>query len=406
MRDPGVSVKTLLLHPKLGLGGGEGYIRQFPSKEEILDFDVIFMGDVGFSSDELSEEQLALIEGLVRHHGSGLVLLPGRRGRHISLMKSPVSEAYPVILDDTMPQGVSSGLPSAMELSSEGREHFLTMLADTPKANAEVWRSLPGFSWNAAVKRTLPGSNVIAIHSGLRLGASRMPILVTREHGNGNVLFMGIDSAWRWRKGVEDKYHYRFWGQVVRWMAHKRHIAKDAGIRCFFIPEAPRVGGTVFLHASVYDRLNQPIENAEVDVSVMPEEPGDAAAEFRLFADKGEWGVYRGSFAATTPGVHTVTLRCPQNNAELSFKIDVAGKTLERQGQPVNIRALEEIARITKGKLFMTNEMDKLAEHISALPRRTQIHRRLPLWCQWWWAGAIIALLASHWTLRKLFGLL
>jgi hypothetical protein len=246
MRDPGVSVKTLLLHPKIGPGGGRGYIRQFPSKDEILDFDVIFLGDVGLSPDELSEEQLSLVEGLVRHHGSGLVLLPGRRGRHVSLMKTPVSDAYPVLLDETLPQGISSGVPSAMELSSEGRDHFLTMLADTPNANADVWRSLPGFSWNAAVKRTLPGSNVIAIHSGLRLGAARMPILVTREHGSGNVLFMGIDSAWRWRKGVEDKYHYRFWGQVVRWMAHKRHIAKDAGIRCFFLPEAPQLGATVF----------------------------------------------------------------------------------------------------------------------------------------------------------------
>jgi hypothetical protein len=99
-------------------------------------------------------------------------------------------------------------------------------------------------------------------------------------------------------------------------------------------------------------------------------------------------------------------LRCPQNNAELNFKIDVAGKTLERQGQPVNMRALEETARITKSKVFMTNEMDSLAEHISALPRRIEIHRRLLLWCQWWWAGAIISLLALHWTMRKLFGLL
>ena len=27
---------------------------------------------------------------------------------------------------------------------------------------------------------------------------------------------MGSDSAWRWRRGVEDKFHYRFWSQVVR----------------------------------------------------------------------------------------------------------------------------------------------------------------------------------------------
>ncbi|MBN1863597.1 MAG: hypothetical protein JW808_01715, partial [Victivallales bacterium] len=59
MRDPGVRVNTLLLHPRLGPGGGKQYIPQFPSKDEILDFDVIFLGDVGLSPDELSEGQLS-----------------------------------------------------------------------------------------------------------------------------------------------------------------------------------------------------------------------------------------------------------------------------------------------------------------------------------------------------------
>ena len=43
--------------------------------------------------------------------------------------------------------------------------------------------------------------------------------------------------AWRWRRGVEDTYHYRFWGQVVRWMAHQRHLAHKEGIRFFYNPE-------------------------------------------------------------------------------------------------------------------------------------------------------------------------
>ena len=47
----------------------------------------------------------------------------------------------------------------------------------------------------------------------------RIPLLVTRTFGAGKILFMGTDGAWRWRRGVEDLYHYRFWGQVVRWMS-------------------------------------------------------------------------------------------------------------------------------------------------------------------------------------------
>ena len=50
-------------------------------------------------------------------------------------------------------------------------------------------------------------------------------MIVTRSAGNGKVLYMGTDSAWRWRKGVEDTYHYRFWGQVVRWMSRPTGFA-------------------------------------------------------------------------------------------------------------------------------------------------------------------------------------
>src|SRR5438105_12925440 len=51
---------------------------------------------------------------------------------------------------------------------------------------------------------------------------------------------MGTDGAWRWRKGVEDKYHYRFWGQVVRWMAYQRNMVKGETMRLYYSPDQPR----------------------------------------------------------------------------------------------------------------------------------------------------------------------
>ena len=50
---------------------------------------------------------------------------------------------------------------------------------------------------------------------------------------------MGTDAAWRWREGVEDKYHYRFWGQVARWMAYQRGIASGEKMRLFYSPDNP-----------------------------------------------------------------------------------------------------------------------------------------------------------------------
>ena len=405
MRDPGVDVNTLLLHPRLGAGGGKGYLAKFPTKEELSSYDVIFLGDIGISSKEISKENAELIEGVVKHQGSGLVFMPGYQGKQISLLDTPLGDMYPVVLNKQKPEGFSSGIESKMELSGQGRDHFLLMLADSPSMNSYVWRHLPGFFWNAAVEKERPGSNVLAIHSGLKCESGRMPLIVTREYGNGNVLFMGTDSAWRWRKGVEDKYHYRYWGQVVRWMAHKRHLAHDEGIRCFFVPESPREKSKVSLYATLHDRSGRAVDNANVEVTLSSEN-GKSSTSFKLRQEKEGWGLYKGSFIPETGGIYELAIRCKETGSDIKIKIDVAGKIRERIGQPIRKNSLFEIARITKGAVFKTDELQKLLSTINALPKQIELEKRFLLWCQWWWGAIIIILLSAYWAMRKIHGMI
>ena len=404
MRDPGVEVHTLLLHPQLGPGGGKGYISAFPTKEELSKYDVIFIGDIGIAANELTKKDAELLEGVVKQQGSGVVFMPGYQGKELSLLDTAIGDMYPVDLDKDRPGGYASGIESRMELSGKGREHFLLMLADTPSMNSYVWRHLPGFFWNAAVKKERPGSTVLALHSGLKCESGRMPLIVTRQYGNGNVLFMGTDSAWRWRKGVEDKYHYRFWGQVVRWMAHKRHIAYDQGIRCFFVPEAPHAKNLVTLYATLHDRSGAPVDNAPVSVSITPEN-GGTATTFKLHQEKNGWGLYKGSFTPDSSGIYTVNISSPQTGSNIDIKLDVSGEKREKIGEPVSRNTLIEITRITKGKLFTPDELDKLVEQVNALPKQVVIEKRFMLWCQWWWGAIIILMLTIYWIARKINGL-
>ena len=128
---------------------------------------------------------------------------------------------------------------------------MLTALDDDPQTNWAVWESLPGFYWHAAVVRAKAGSEVLAVHAESSNQYGRVPLLVTRPAGAGKVLFMGIDSVWRWRMGVEDQYHYRFWGQVIRWMAYQRNMAVGETMRLSYRPDQPEIGETVTLRASV-----------------------------------------------------------------------------------------------------------------------------------------------------------
>ena len=89
-RDPGVELSCLLLRPDLGPGEGGNYIPAFPdSKEALAPYDVVFLGDVGIGQDELTDHDAELLKGLVEQQGSGLVFVPGRRGRETDFSQQP-----------------------------------------------------------------------------------------------------------------------------------------------------------------------------------------------------------------------------------------------------------------------------------------------------------------------------
>jgi len=403
-RDPGMEISTVLYLPDIGMGGGKNYLDKFPPKNELSKYDVIFLGDVGVGEGQLAAEDAENIKGLVRHQGSGLVFLPGMKGKELSLMNGPLGELMPVELDKAKPEGLTSPVESKLVLTSTGKDHFLTMLADNPAQNSYLWRELPGFYWNSAVLTAKTGSNILAVHSAIKSGGGRMPLLVIKEYGSGNVLFMGTDSAWRWRKGVEDKYHYRFWGQVVRWMAHKRHLAHDEGIRLFYTPENPKAGQTVFLNATIHDRTGMPVDDAEIIVNVK-DKAGKSVQRLKLFPEKGGWGSYKGEFVPEKNGDFTLLTESEKNSISMKTELTVSRESREKTGEPANWNILKEVAQISGGELTAAEDIDKLVTKIMALPKYIDLEKRFVLWCQWWWCLIILVLISSYWTGRKMAGL-
>ena len=224
-----------MFHPDSeNVGGGEGYLDEFPGEDTLSDYDVIFLGDVGVAPEQLSFENVSALKQHVSNQAAGLVLMPGFRGFQLTLLETTLEPLFPVIMDTAQPRGWGSASPGQFELTELGARSLLTRLEDTENANANLWSSLPGFQWFAGISRAKAGSEVLATHSSDTNQYGRIPLIVTKTFGTGKILFMGTDGAWRWRKGVEDKYHYRFWGQVARWMAYQRNMASDELMRLFY----------------------------------------------------------------------------------------------------------------------------------------------------------------------------
>ena len=404
VRDPGVDVSVVLFHPGIGPAEGRGYLAGFPSSaEEISSYDVVILGDVGVGPDMLSEKDASALAAIVEQQGSGVVFLPGPRGRQLSLVGTRLGEIMPVTLEAGRGEGYYDAIESRLELTAAGREHLLTRLSVDPEANAAIWRSLPGFFWHAAVEKAKPGSQVLAVHSAARNRNGRIPLVVIRQAGNGRALFLGVDSVWRWRWGVEDTYHYRFWGQMARWMAHRRHMAGDEGMRLFYTPERPEAGQKVFLSATLVEGSGAASANGGVEALIKG--PDGTERRLALEAHEKGWGLFTGSFVPPDQGSYSVTVKCRGSAREAKTEIEVQSAALEKTGWPARRDVLAEISAITSGGCFDSSEFGELARSLTMLAEAPPLEKRFRLWCHPLWLGALISLMAAYWAGRKLMGL-
>lgn len=422
-RDPGVELDCLLLHPTIGIGNGPDYIQEFPKDlAAIQKYDVIFLGDIGIGENQLTIEQCDLIKGLVENQASGIVFIPGSSGNIYSLLeKSPedpskpiteLANLIPVILDDSKKNGEHESTPSPLTLTASGKGSLLTMLGDSSEENARIWKKLPGFNWHMPIIKAKPGSDILAVHSSKRTANNqRMPMLVTQSYGNGKVLFLAHDSAWKWRRGVEDLYHYRFWGQVARWMSYKRNRAAGDNLRLYFSKDNPKPGDTIVLKANAFDENGTPLSDTET-LNVTLTNPSGQTTDISLKREEAAWGAFFGRFTIHESGSYNITASTSlEPNKKLTTTLDALSIEIEKTGQPANFDILKEMAQITNGEFISAEEIPDLTHKILSAPEleprviqtdlRADLDKtNLPLWI----LGSMIGLLALFWTGRKFNG--
>lgn len=403
-RDPGVDVSCLLYHPSLGkVGEGKGYLKVFPPDEDLVDYDVVLLGDVGVSDGQLTPAEAERIAKLVRNQASGLIFLPGLRGNQQTFKETPLEELYPVVLDPAQPRGWGSVVPGRIQLTELGQRSLLTRLEDTDEANLSVWDSLPGFQWYAPIVRAKAGTEILARHGSDQTDFGRVPLIVTKTYGAGKVLLMGTDGAWRWRKGVEDKYHYRFWGQVARWMAYQRNMAQGERMRLFYTPDRPKAGDTLSLNANVMSPGGEPLQEANVQVEFVT--PSGTTDRVRLVpAGEDSWGLFSGGFTAAEAGEYKVRLTCVDEGETLETTLLVDGDVREKIGQPARPAVLDEIARITRGKMMEPSKLTEVIAALQSLPEPPPVEHRLRIWSHWAWMLLLVTLLTAFWIGRKSAG--
>ena len=245
----------------------------------------------------------------------------------------------------------------------------MTKLEDTDEASARVWSSLPGFQWYAPALRAKVGTEVLATHATETNRFGRVPLIVTKTFGAGKILFMGTDGAWRWRRGVEDKYHYRFWGQVARWMAYQRNMAQGDKMRLFYSPDRPRTGAVLTLNANVTSLTGEPLRDGVV-IAQLTAPSGKTESVRLVSAGEDAWGLFTGVFTPREPGEYhlRLTVRMPGRRWMRSFPSRVpAAKGSDSRRSSTSCGRL----RSSPGARMMENaDPATVVSAIAALPHR------------------------------------
>ncbi len=400
MRDSTMDCCVLLERPD-GAWFYEGTRKpaRFPADmEEMLAYDVVIMADPSLEGF-VDADARKLIERFVGEGGGGFIYVCGEHNGLGALVGTPLERLLPVRLAP-LPAGRRRTAPFRPVLTPEGQKHPVFRFASSDAENRRIWDSLPPLFWFYPVSGLKPGTEVLMVHPAEGPDGG-YPLAVQARYGAGRVFFSAVDSTWRWRRRVGDRWFYRYWGQLIRFCAQERLLG--GGRRLSVSTELPdyRPGDTVRLIARVLGRDLEPLDVPSIECAVVL--PDGAERTVRLKRDDLRAGVFRGEFEAVAPGEYRVLLKRDGLETERGFTVTAASPESSALTQDRDL--LEEIALVSGGEYLEPLPASLPALSGLAPPASLEmVHRNLleaPL------VYMLFALLLTlEWVFRRVFRLL
>lgn len=405
LRDNSLDFACLLLSGDNADKGGEGNIpiNRFPPDEKSLfEYDIIVLGDVPRSY--FDDTQLQAIRRFVEDRGASLLVIAGEQHMPHEYAGTPLEAVLPVVIAPT-PDPVQTDDPFQWQLTPEGKRSPVMQLEDDSAGSERVWRELPGMFWAAGVPRAKPGATVLAVHPSRRNADGPYPLVATQPFGAGKCFLQLVDSTWRWRWRVGDRYFYRYWGQVFRTLTPKELPGNSRFVQLNADRSNYRLTDKVALNARLLDAYYHPIKVPSVTATVIGE--GGQSQQITLQAAAGTPGLYTAQFQPDRVGHYTTTVVSPvDTQAKASAAFVVESLALEKQKPELDEKQLRQIAAAGGGKYYRS---DKIGDWIDSLPYHP-LQIRSEQEYELWNAPLILILfllpLSLEWIVRKRKGLL
>ncbi|MSU76895.1 MAG: hypothetical protein EXS16_02250 [Gemmataceae bacterium] len=432
-RDPAVALdRVVFAPPRLGLikddlrdkaGLPKTKLPEFAGKKDerdpLMSYDCILLGDV--APDSLSAADSQRLERYVSQRGGTLILIAGKRHMPMDYVKSagPIGKLLPIIEPRVL--ATDKGFTLAPTAESKLRP-FLQL---EPDASMSDWPELPSHYWGVVGKRK-PGATVLM--TPIQVDVLDAPkedtgIFVQQNYGFGRVVFLGIDSTWRWRFRVGDTYHHRFWGQLARWSAADQLLpAGNHLIR--YGPREPIYyqGQEVEIAVRPGDSLATLKEPLDARAKIFRKRPGqvdELIAVAPLATNTRQGNIIEAKLRDLPPGVYRVELDIPAWREAIAAPNDPTTpamkdgdifRVLPRDNDELLDLATDwslaqSLADRSDGKVYTPETIDDLLERLARRVERTERRDEYRPWRDapyvWWLLGLLLTLLTTEWIWRK-----
>lgn len=385
------------------------------------DPDVVIVGDI--SPLDLPREGWDLLEQFVGEGGGTLVVVAGQRFMPRSYRSEtldallPVTDLRPLSTEGQGHTGSPTERGFQMRPTPEGEaQEFMRFDRDRDE-NRRIWNGLPGHLWGL-VGEAKPAATVYAFaqQQGEQIGLEdeRSNALIAHQfYGNGQVVWIGVDSTWRWRYRAGDKYLHRFWGQLVRWAAENKAAARNDSVQLVLPRGDLEVGEDAVVQARWTRRFMERNKNLRTKANIMVVDDEGNERPFQtidLEPREGRPLVHEGRAVSLPKGRYVVRLEAENAEeaalGELEAPLYVHDKqTLELSDLSANKKLLQEVAAASNGRLFLPDQAREIPKLFRNPDLDASKRMESELWDHWTVMVVFFLLLTIEWVTRKLHGL-
>jgi hypothetical protein len=405
LRDRRIELKCFLAEGDKDVARipGSPYLAEFPArKDDLFKYDLVIYGDV--DPRVIGLNSLENLNKLVAEFGGALVVVAGKRFMPHAYKRSVMENLLPVEFDASLVGALPDALsekPIPLQLTFAGRNNAMLRLSDQDAENVALWKQLPPVYWVAKVARPKPAAEVLLVDPDpareTRFG--KMPVMAFQKYGLGQVLYVGTDNTWRWRRNVGDRYYTTLWGQIAQRVSLQRLLGISKRTQLTTDRQNYMTGDRVGVYARLYTAGYDPLKDPAVKGRFGLRNGAGLRPEVTLRPVPEQPGLYRGEFIAPAAGAYSFWV---ESDSGTLLDFNVTEPKFELGETAMNEPLLREMAATTGGAFFREEDLHQLPATISAKTERVRSPLEVELWSSPLFFLLMLGVVTSEWVLRKL----